>query len=229
MKTQIKLLGLTAVAALAHTSVFAQTYNQNFEDLPAGAAPDLLATGFRAETGGNVPNVTSLITNDPALVIAGNNSLLLTVPLFPSSTSDFDIGGYYSGSNGGSYTNIAPGTYQLTASIRLLDSGITSNLLFYYQAFNTNFATQTTDTGNLASPTFTSLDSVFTWTSPSFTINPDNQNFYTGLQVQAVAGNAEVTNARWVLDSVSLAVVPEPSLTALSALAALGLMARRRR
>jgi hypothetical protein len=216
------------VATLAASStLLAIPFTEDFESFAAGNPPPPLS-GWAANTSGAVPSVTAIVTDNPSFVIDGARSFLVTADTFAANTTDFELGSYYSGINGGAFTNVLPGQYQVSAKLRVLDPGVTANLALFYNAFDSSW-TQTTSV-SVFSGSVTSSDGVLTWTSPTFTVNPGNDNFYMGLQVQATSGLTDLSNVRFVVDSSTLTAIPEPSHVALVvAAAALGFAAWRRR
>jgi len=232
MKKPTSLTPLAAVLLglfVATSSARAQL-TQDFESFTANTPAPALS-GWGANTADSISVVSSLVTSASGEVLAGSNSFLLTFDAAANTPPDFDIGGYYSGINGGAFTSIAPGDYTLTATFRALDPGFTTALNFYYTAFNADYSIQTTNVG-LQSPFYSSADGTVSWTSGVFTINSDGPNFFTGLQTRAFVGSSAVNGARVVIDSVVLTAIPEPSSFALIAgfgtLLAVGIQRRRR-
>lgn len=223
-------LPLIVSASLA-LPLAAQTFDQDFEGLTAGVAPDQAVTGWSANNAGPVTSVTAVVTDDVGLVIDGSKSLLFTIATLPADVTDGEIGSYYSSVFDDPQENISPGTYQYSVSFRVLDPGVTASLRFFYDASDAVWASQTSAIA-LFSPSYTSASGTVSWTSEVFTVNPDNPNFFTGLQIQINhSGQPELSNVRLVIDSSTLIAVPEPaSFASLAGLGVLGfaLGARRR-
>lgn len=196
----------------------------DFESFTANTPPPAIS-GYFTETTGDITTVSSTITDNSSLVIAGNQSWLFTLSA-DADVFDNEVGGYYTAVNASPFANLSPGTYQVTGQLRVLDPGFSVRFNFYYLGYDSSF--NLTTNVSEASSFYASSDGLITWVSPSFTINPDNDNWYSGIQFQVSVGSSDVTDVQFVVDS--LAVIPEPRVTGLLLVgAAFGLLLHRSR
>ena len=166
--------------------------------------------------------MSSLVTNNPGLVIQGLQSWLFTFSAGAFS-ADFNLGGYYSAVDASPFTNISPGTYQITAQVRVLDPGYDFNFRFFYDSFYPLFVP--TNSIVRTSGTYSSADGLVTWTSTPFTIVAPNPNHYWGVQFQVQTGPSPLSDVRFVVDSID--VIPEPNTLGVLLLGAAFLALRR--
>ena len=199
----VSLIGLVLTLPLvlvAQPAVLSETFET--------AVDPVLPEGWSADKSGNLPGVQVTLIGEAGLIIGGKQSLLFVVS-GETHHYDHEIGGFYSAHDARVRKNLEPGNYRVSVRFRVVDPGIKANVNFFYTSHDRDWVKQTNNI-SLASQAIESGHGMQSWVSEPFTVRPDNERFYTGMQIQVLVNDAPVERVRIVVDDFEVIAIPAP-------------------